>query len=155
MKLGVWWSAWNPESREGPVCVSPAVSMGKGPTGVVNWPQFLKRKSPICCCLVAKLCPTLHDAMDYSLPGFSAHGISQERILEWVRNNWRLDLAEYLFKIPPPFSLFSLQPMAKIPPPFSLFSLQPMAFCSITEQICRSERHAPLRIKMSGIISKV
>ena len=35
-------------------------------------------------CLVAKLCPTLCDPMDCSLPGTSVHGISQERILEWV-----------------------------------------------------------------------
>ena len=36
------------------------------------------------CCLVAKLCPTLCDPMDYNLPGSSVHGISQSRILEWV-----------------------------------------------------------------------
>ena len=28
-------------------------------------------------------CPTLCDPMDYSLPGSSAHGISQARVLEW------------------------------------------------------------------------
>ena len=33
---------------------------------------------------VAQLCPTLHDAMDYSLPGSSVHGILQARALEWV-----------------------------------------------------------------------
>ena len=37
-----------------------------------------------CCCLVAKLCPTLCDPMDYSPPGSSIHGISQGRMLEWV-----------------------------------------------------------------------
>ena len=31
-----------------------------------------------------QLCPTLCDAMDHSLPGFSVHGILQARILEWV-----------------------------------------------------------------------
>ena len=38
-------------------------------------------------CMCAKsfqLCPTLCDAMDHSLPGFSVHGILQERVLEWV-----------------------------------------------------------------------
>ena len=35
-------------------------------------------------CLVAKLCPTVCDPMDWSLPGSSVHGISQARILEWV-----------------------------------------------------------------------
>ena len=34
--------------------------------------------------LVAKLCPTLCDPMDCSLPASSVHGISQARILEWV-----------------------------------------------------------------------
>ena len=33
---------------------------------------------------VAKLCLTLHDPMDCSLPGSSVHGILQARILEWV-----------------------------------------------------------------------
>ena len=32
---------------------------------------------------VAQLCPTLSDAMDYSLPGSSIHGIFQARVLEW------------------------------------------------------------------------
>ena len=33
---------------------------------------------------VAQLCLTLCDPIDYSLPGSSAHGIFQARILEWV-----------------------------------------------------------------------
>ena len=39
-----------------------------------------------CCsrCFVAQLCLTLCDPMDGSPPGSSVHGISQERILEWV-----------------------------------------------------------------------
>ena len=37
-----------------------------------------------CCCLVAKLCPTLWDPMDCSPPGSSVHGISQARILECI-----------------------------------------------------------------------
>ena len=32
---------------------------------------------------VAQSCPTLHDPMDCSLPGSSAHGISQAGVLEW------------------------------------------------------------------------
>ena len=31
-------------------------------------------------------CLTLHDPMDCSLPGSSAHGIFQARVLEWVTN---------------------------------------------------------------------
>ena len=30
----------------------------------------------MCCCIVAKLCPTLCNPMDYSPPGSSVHGIS-------------------------------------------------------------------------------
>ena len=33
---------------------------------------------------VAQSCPTLCNAMDYSLPGFSLYGILQARVLEWV-----------------------------------------------------------------------
>ena len=33
---------------------------------------------------VTQSCPTLCDPMDYSLPGFSIHGIFQTRVLEWV-----------------------------------------------------------------------
>ena len=34
--------------------------------------------------LVAQLCPTLCDPVDYSSPDSSVHGILQARILEWV-----------------------------------------------------------------------
>ena len=34
--------------------------------------------------LVVQSCPTLCDPMDCSPPGFSVHGISQARILEWA-----------------------------------------------------------------------
>ena len=33
---------------------------------------------------VAQSCPTRSDPLDCSLPGFSAHGIFQARVLEWV-----------------------------------------------------------------------
>ena len=47
---------------------------------------FLNTSSPAehVCILVIHLCPTLSDPMDCSLPGFSALGILQARILEWV-----------------------------------------------------------------------
>ena len=39
----------------------------------------------VCMCgLVAQSCPTLCDLMDCSMAGFSVHGISQARIMEWV-----------------------------------------------------------------------
>ena len=37
----------------------------------------------VCCCLVAKSCPTLCDPMNCSLPGSSVCGMSQARILAW------------------------------------------------------------------------
>ena len=37
-----------------------------------------------CCYFFSKLCPTPYDPMDYSLPGSTAHGILQARILERV-----------------------------------------------------------------------
>ena len=36
------------------------------------------------CVLVIQLYLTLHNPMDYSLPGSTVHGIHQARILEWV-----------------------------------------------------------------------
>ena len=36
------------------------------------------------CVLVAHLCPTLCDSMDWSPRGSSVHGILQARILQWV-----------------------------------------------------------------------
>ena len=38
----------------------------------------------VCVCVCAQSCLTLWDPMDYSPSGFSVHGISQARILEWV-----------------------------------------------------------------------
>ena len=58
-----------------------------------QWPQDWQRSvfipipkkfSSVQFSSVAQSCPTLCDPMDCSLPGFSIHGILQERILEWV-----------------------------------------------------------------------
>ena len=35
-------------------------------------------------CVHAQLSPTFCDPMDFTLPGFSVHGVFQARILEWV-----------------------------------------------------------------------
>ena len=43
-----------------------------------------KISAKVCCCLVAKLCPTLCNLTDCSLLGSSVFGILQARILEWV-----------------------------------------------------------------------
>ena len=44
---------------------------------ICTWPVYV-------CVLVAQLCPTLCDPIDYIPPGSSVHGILQARILEWV-----------------------------------------------------------------------
>ena len=42
----------------------------------------------------AQSCPTLCNPLDYNLPGFSVHGISQARILEWVAISFSRDLPD-------------------------------------------------------------
>ena len=39
---------------------------------------------------VDQSCPTLSDPMDFSLPGFSVHGIFQARVLEWGAIAWEM-----------------------------------------------------------------
>ena len=51
-----------------------------GELGDGKWFSFLFFKKNI----VAQLCLTLCDPMDWSSPGSSAHEILQARILEWV-----------------------------------------------------------------------
>ena len=46
--------------------------------------QLPKLTNPAVKVLVAQLCLTLCDSMDYSPPGSSLHGILQARIPEWV-----------------------------------------------------------------------
>ena len=45
---------------------------------------------------VAQSFPTLSNPMDYSLPGSSAHGIFQARVLEWVAIAFSNDQGKYL-----------------------------------------------------------
>ena len=48
------------------------------------------KDEPLCVCVCVRVhmrfqsCPALCDPVDSGLPGFSLHGISQARILEWV-----------------------------------------------------------------------
>ena len=50
------------------------------------------------CCLVAQLCSTLCDPMDYSPPGSSVHGFLQARILEWLAISYSRDLPDLRVK---------------------------------------------------------
>ena len=45
------------------------------------------------CVLVAQLCPTLCDPMNYSPPGSSVYEIFQARVLEWVAIAFSRDLS--------------------------------------------------------------
>ena len=55
--------------------MSPGQGQSFEPT--ISWSAAAAPKS-------LQSCPTLCDPMDYSLPGSSAHGIFQARVLEWV-----------------------------------------------------------------------
>ena len=74
----------------------PWDSPGKNPgVGCHFFLQCMKVKSER---EVAQSCPTLSDPMDCSLPGSSAHGIFQARVLEWVAisfsNAWKWKVKE-------------------------------------------------------------
>ena len=49
-------------------------------------PASPRPREYVCACMLKllQLCPILCDPLDCSLPGSSAHGILQVRILEWV-----------------------------------------------------------------------
>ena len=49
-----------------------------------RWKDWRLLTRSCCCCLVAKLCLTFCNLMDFSPLSSSVHGISQARILEWV-----------------------------------------------------------------------
>ena len=49
-----------------------------------NFFPFLFILMSVVCVLVTQLCLTLCNPTDYSLPGFTVHGILQARRLEWI-----------------------------------------------------------------------
>ena len=67
---GVWVQSWLGNCD--PTCC--AAQPKKGETSCEHKTR--------CCCLVTKLCPTLCDPVDYSLPGSSVRRVFQARILE-------------------------------------------------------------------------
>ena len=74
------------------LCATPETAAHQAPPSLgfsrqEHW-SGLPFPSPKCMKLkseseVAQSCPTLHDPMDCSPPGSSAHGILQARALEW------------------------------------------------------------------------
>ena len=56
----------------------------------------------------AQSCPTLHDPMDCSLPGSSAHGIFEARVLEWIAIAFSPNkVRSLLFSLSPSLGLFT------------------------------------------------
>ena len=49
-------------------------------------------------CEVTQSCPTLCDPMDCSLPGSSAHGIFQARVLDWGAIAFSVSIAREILK---------------------------------------------------------
>ena len=66
------------------VCVRPSPKHLSLDSSFVYRQMSKITKEAVVFVLVFKLCLTLCDPMDHSLPDSSVHGISQERMLEWV-----------------------------------------------------------------------
>jgi len=60
----------------------PGLMINRNPVNIPICPQ--RYLTFLVCVLVAQLCPTLCNSMDYSPPGSSVHGILQARIPQWV-----------------------------------------------------------------------
>ena len=69
------------------LCATPWTAAYQAPPSLgFSWQEYwsgLPFPSPMCESEVAQSCPTLRDPIDCSLPGSSAHGILQARVLEW------------------------------------------------------------------------
>ena len=64
------------------LCCYPRVDTGPGYSKIIWWVLKTQHNQRECCCLVAQLCLTLWDPIDWSPPGSSIHGNSQARTLE-------------------------------------------------------------------------
>ena len=68
--------------------IHSACKLNKQSDNILPWPTpfSIWKQSVISCPVltVAQSCPSLCNPVDWSLPGFSNHGIIQARILEWV-----------------------------------------------------------------------
>ena len=78
----LWW--FRTHLYRGQLLLIYSNTSSKMETSIVLRPYFGIINDTAIIILVLKSCPILCDPMDYSLPGFSVHGIFQARILEWV-----------------------------------------------------------------------
>ena len=75
---------------------------------------------------VIQSCPTLHDPMDYSLPGSSVHGIFQARVLQWGAIAFSARLP---YPLPTPGACSNSRPSILWFYPNILSSVIPISFC--------------------------
>ena len=86
----IWPSCWRDHMPHGEKVQSIQISMGNLQIISVLFPSWSRA------CSVTQLCPTLLQPHGLcSPPGFSVHGISQARILEWVALLWWIFLTRY------------------------------------------------------------
>ena len=77
-----WKISWRRKWQPTPVFLPGEFPRQRGPAGYSPW-SLKESDMTSLRSSAAQSCPTLCDPMDCSLPGSSAHGISQARVLEW------------------------------------------------------------------------
>ena len=83
--LSVHWSVLSCSGQDFSTKLERYSESSKTTASELSYPSR-RRTSFLLLCVLRSLqsCLTLRNPMDYSLPGFSVHGILQARILEWV-----------------------------------------------------------------------
>ena len=93
---------------------------------------------------VAQSCLTLSDPMDWSLPGSSAHGIFQARVLEWVPlPSPRSGQVQTIARHPHSPLLFLLQPQTTYPNHTSTLAYDEAASLAIFRKPAVQMRNKP------------
>ena len=78
------WTLGGGDGQGGLTCCDSWGRRESDTTEWLNWTELNRDPNYNVLVKVTKSCPTLHDPMDFSLPGSSFHGILQAGILEWV-----------------------------------------------------------------------
>ena len=83
--LSIHWSVLSCRGQDFSTKLERYSESSKTTASELSYPSR-RRTSFLLLCVLSSLqsCLTLRNPMDYSLPGFSVHGILQARILEWV-----------------------------------------------------------------------